>query len=95
LPAIKLSEHHVEVSVNRRLLGLFDEASLFGVNPDLPPHVGDWVSTSESKVLMEADEPVITATLHVEVWDQPLPPDDRWPRTKTVSAIQNSACHTG
>lgn len=88
MPAIKMSEHQVEVSVNRRLLGLFDEASLAGPNPDLPLHVGDWVSTSQGKVLMEADENVITATLRIEVWDRPLADtDDDWPRTKTLLMV--------
>lgn len=84
MPATKLSEHEAEVAVNRRLLGLLDEAALSGANPDLPGQVGDWVSTSEGKVLMESDEDVVTATLRVEVWDQPVPSDPGWARTKTV-----------
>jgi hypothetical protein len=87
VPAVKLSEHEAEVAVNRRLLGLFDEAALANANPDLPLHVHDWVSVSEGKVLMEADENVITATLRVEVWDRPLPLADNWPRTRTVPMV--------
>lgn len=86
----KLSEHQAEVAVNRRLLGLFDDASLAEPNPALPLRVGDWVSTSRGKLLMEADEDVITATLKVEVWDGPLPDDDSWPRTKTVPMMLES-----
>ncbi|SES28296.1 hypothetical protein SAMN05216188_13042 [Lentzea xinjiangensis] len=86
----KLSDHQAEVAVNRRLLGLFDDASLAEPNPVLPLRVGDWVSTSRGKVLMEADVDVITATLHVEVWDAPLPDDDTWPRTKTVPMVLES-----
>jgi len=36
---------------------------------------------------MESDEAVITATLSVEVWDRPLPPDEKWHRTKTVPMV--------
>jgi len=82
--ATRLSAHEADVSVVRRLLGLFDQAALANANPELPLHVGDWVSTSEGKVLMEADENVITATLRLEVWDRSIPADSGWPRTKTV-----------
>lgn len=90
MPATKLSEHQADVSVVRRLLGIFDEASSAGPNPDLPIHVGDWVSTSEGKILMEADEPVITAALRIEVWDRPAPTDETWPRTKTLTMALTS-----
>ncbi|PRX51363.1 hypothetical protein B0I33_101517 [Prauserella shujinwangii] len=84
MPPTKLNEQQAEVAVNRRLLGLFGTAALTEPNPDPPRHAGHRVSTSHGKVLPEADEDAITATLRLEAWHQPAPSDETWPRTTTV-----------